>query len=763
MSVPVLSILRFTTAVASVPMLAVGLFWAQPKAVAAQLREPVAAPAETTVLKRLPAGHDELVFRGENASRSWLLYLSPAEAERASNFQLAMLNAVVVLPDRSSLKLTVNGRVLSTLPIRSPDKLTTFMVKIPPGVLTPGANKVQMSVALTHRVDCSVKATYELWALLDPAKTGIVMESAAAYSIRSLEDVAAEPTAEDGATHIHLRMPDNSDPDSIGRAGRFIDALVRRAGLSRPIVDVGPEAGQGSGFDVVLSNGESQDESIRQLRILGRESNVVLGRDPTTNRLVIVLSGMNVADLDARISELDRIASKASAARMFAEGVAIDAGARRTFAELGFSTESFAGRHYMSSVNIALPSDFFPASYDKSRLLIDGGHSGVLDQTSELIFRVNGSIVSTMWLTPGKSEQFTHRVVELPLRFFHPGHNELAIEGITSSPLDQQCDVAASLRDTRLTIAGTSELEFPQFAHLGTLPQIPSALSASAAQEDGGRLNLYLPDIERGSVGTALTILANIAATVGKTDAPFLHLDPPEPGDAPGIVIAPIDQLPENLARPLRKITTSPTSVDEPVDNFGGADTARIAGAQATEATAVSKEGEFKTDLNGVVETSLAVLRNRGLFFSGGSPKAGALVLTANSLLIGAVNPGNDAQTISGLEIPQIAHDSAQWLVVTAQRHGAYEAGIQQLVASGQWSALAGQAVSLDVDANQLRSVQPARVAYVVPHRFVLGDVRPILGGMVSDNILLSLGALMLLMAILGVSTHALIRRMGAR
>jgi hypothetical protein len=50
MSVPVLSFLRLTTAVASVPMLAVGLFCAQPKAVAAQLRETVAAPAETTML-----------------------------------------------------------------------------------------------------------------------------------------------------------------------------------------------------------------------------------------------------------------------------------------------------------------------------------------------------------------------------------------------------------------------------------------------------------------------------------------------------------------------------------------------------------------------------------------------------------------------------------------------------------------------------------------------------------------------------------------
>jgi hypothetical protein len=41
--------------------------------------------------------------------------------------------------------------------------------------------------------------------------------------------------------------------------------------------------------------------------------------------------------------------------------------------------------------------------------------------------------------------------------------------------------------------------------------------------------------------------------------------------------------------------------------------------------------------------------------------------------------------------------------------------------------------------------------------------VRPILGGVFSDNIVLSLGVLLLLMSALGLSTHVLIRRMGGR
>ena len=107
---------RLSPAAASALALALGHSLAPCGAVAAQLRQAAVVPAEASLLKRLPASRDELVFRGENASRDWLVYLSPAEAARAASFQLAMLNAVVVLPDRSSLKLSINGHPLSTLP-----------------------------------------------------------------------------------------------------------------------------------------------------------------------------------------------------------------------------------------------------------------------------------------------------------------------------------------------------------------------------------------------------------------------------------------------------------------------------------------------------------------------------------------------------------------------------------------------------------------------------------------------------------------------
>jgi hypothetical protein len=708
------------------------------------------------MLKRLPAGHDELVFRGENGAGVWQVYLSPTEAARISSFQLGLLNSVVDLPDRSSMKLTINGRALAAAAVRSPDEITNVAVKIPPGVLLAGVNTVQVSVALTHRVDCSVKATYELWALLDPARTGFVVDNVNSYAIRSLDELAVEPLAEDGATHIHVRMQDFADPDSLGRAAHFIDALVRRAGLARPIVDVGPEVGQGPGFDVVLLSGEAADmASGGALRVLGRDDDVMLARDAATDRLILILSGTDEADLDNRIAALDKARPRVGLGRASPQGVALDAGGRKSFAELGLAIDGFSGRHFLSSVDIALPADFYPSGHEKGRLLIDGYHSAALDGRGELIFRVNDAIVSSISMASGVAERFDRQPVELPLRFFHPGHNVVSIEGITSSALDEQCDLVAMPRDPRLTIAGTSELELPPFAHLGTLPQIPSAIAATG---QGGRPNVYLPNLDRDSAATALTILANMASTTGKIDAPIVRFEQPTPGDVPGIVVAPLDQLPDHLAAPLREIAAPANAAVAADADSGAADAPKL----QEEAAAASDTG-FEARLRDAFASGDLLSKTAGFLFPAGDRPVGLPALPAHFLLIGAVSPSLSARTIGGVTVPQFTHDASQWLVVAAQSPDGARKGVERLIVDGQWRDLAGEAVSLDLDSGSLRSAQPARVAYVAPSAFVLSDVRPILGGILSDNILLTFAALIALASILGLSTHALIRKSGVR
>ncbi len=513
-----------------------------------------AAGAKATVpLKHLPAGRDELMFRGESAHRSWSVYLGRGETERAKTFQLALKNAVAALPDQSSVRLSINGRVVANVPTRSPNSVAIVPVAIPPGLLVPGFNKVDVSTVMLHRVDCSVAASYELWTELDPAQTGFLVPAVPASAVRSIEDVAAEPLADDGTARIHLRSADYDDAAGLARAGRLITALVRRAGLARPVVDVGPEAGRGPGVDVVLATGKAGTEASRNLRILGREDDVTFARDPASERLVLLLSGADAADLDRQVDAFAAKGARLAPAAPVGE-MAVEGETRRSFADLGLQTEAFSGRHYAAAIDVVLPSDFYPANYDRAQVRIDGTYARNLDPDNALVFRVNGALVSSLHLGPDREGVLDHDLVELPLRFFHPGHNAITFEAATTTPADRQCDTASLQRDVRFTLGGTSEIAFPRFAHLGTVPQIPGAMAGSGR----GGLNLYLSQTDAATVGAGLTMLANIGARGGELRTPVLHVNPPAPSDAPGIVVGALDVLPAALAGPVRALTTSP-------------------------------------------------------------------------------------------------------------------------------------------------------------------------------------------------------------
>ena len=722
---------------------------------------------QPTVLKHLPAGHDEMTFRGETARRSWPVYLARGDIERTRTFQLAVKNTVALFPDHSSVKISINGHLLATVPVRSSEAFAVVPIAIPTGTLVPGFNNVDVSVVMEHRVDCSVTATYELWALLDPAQTGFVVPAGPTGAIRSTDDVAGEPLAQDGTTRIVLRTADVGNAAAIGRAGMFIDALVQRAGLVRPVVETSATGGQGPGFDLVITTAGARDDVTRNLRIMGREDGITFARDPATDRLVLILSGVDAADLDRQISAFATKASRLSVPDPAGEMV-VDGETLRSFASLGLPTESFSGRHYTSALDVVLPSDFYPANYDKAQLLIDSAYSAKLDPDSDLIFRVNGTLVSSLRLGPDRGGVLQHEQVDLPLRFFHPGHNEIALEAVTSTPADRQCDTASSSHDVRFTLSGSSEIAFPRFAHLGTIPQIPGAMAGGRSGDKRDSIDVYLPNADPASVAAGLTVLANMASDRRDTGVPKIHLGTPSETDVPGLVVAPYDALPTSLANPVRTVMalpdrnqpSGPTMDDGIKGSFAANDARRPLSILPELGNADDQRARF--DPRRLMAEARQALKNQGFFF--GSDQGGQTVpFTAHSLMVAAVEPRSADRAVTRIDLPRFTNNGAQWLVVTAADGGTLRDGLLRLISDGQWKNLDGQAVSLDLENGHVASIQPSRVLYVAPSQLVLSDVRPILGGIVSNHIEISLLALMLLMAILGVSSHTLIRRMGSK
>ena len=470
------------------------------------------------------------------------------------------------------------------------------------------------------------------------------------------------------------------------------------------------------------------------------------------------MTALDDADRDAQVSAF--VSKTAGANLPVAFGpVLIDGETKRSFAELGQHTDNFAGRHYAKSLEIALPSDFYPANYDKARLLIDGAYAADLEPDSNLVFRVNGTLVSSLRLGADRGGVLHHEIVELPLRFFHPGHNVVEIEGTTRTLGDRQCDTAAPASGIRLTLADTSELEFPHFAHLGTTPQLPGAVANLRGRGTSNPVNLYLADADPASVGSALTFLANMAATGREISALNVRFGSPSGLDVPGIVVAPIGVLPATLAAPVR---SKMAVVDEGSPTPSEASTQPIPDRPRGEQSIWTKITSGDFDPQDLVDRGRRLLRNQG-FFYGTDTAPRTVPFAAGSLMVTAVDSRLEGGKVAGMEVPRFTTDPGQWLVITGSSDASLQSGLNRLVSDGQWKDLRGQAISLDVDKGRLAAVQPSQVLYVVPDHIAVSDLRPILGGIVSNNIELSLAVLMLLMTILGLSTHVLIRRAGAK
>ena len=113
--------------------------------------------------------------------------------------------------------------------------------------------------------------------------------------------------------------------------------------------------------------------------------------------------------------------------------------------------------------------------------------------------------------------------------------------------------------------------------------------------------------------------------------------------------------------------------------------------------------------------------------------------------------------------MPRFTGNAAHWLVVTAANPATLGTGVRQLAASGRWDALRGEATRFDPAAGTLDVRQPRNVTYVMTADVSPSDMRPILGGLMSDNIVMSLVVLFVVLGGLGLSTHVVVRRMGVK
>ena len=511
-----------------------------------------AKPAADTQFRSLAALPEDLVLRGEQASDERAVFLSPAEALRATAFKVAYSNAVSNLPEGSRLAVRINDQTIGEVPLDASWQNGSAVIAIPPGVLSAGFNSIRFVATQRHRVDCSVAATYELWTAIATTQSGFVGLSPTPQ-VRRLADLPALAGTGSEMTAIRLRLSPAADTTALDRAMRAANALILNSFIQRPKIEAAVEPGEGPGIDLVVG-GAAAAGGVQLEPDLG----LFLSSDGTSGRNTLTVQTVPGISIETTLARLEaRAAARtplgtAAGRRALANttGRRAESGTTLSFADLGLESRTFDGHFLQSSARFSLPPDFFAAPYGNASLTLDSSFMGEARVGKLINIRINDQIAAVLPINQRGSGIADQRRIDLPIQMFKPGLNTLTFEADLAGSV-KPCDATLPRKDvSRLVVNGTSKLSFGALARVEVYPNLSGTLAhgfpyVGAAAPAAIAVSASDPRYLDG----ALTWIGRMTAASG-TPMPatfrFGHLDD---ADATGLFFGPPSEASQTLAR----------------------------------------------------------------------------------------------------------------------------------------------------------------------------------------------------------------------
>ncbi|HEV7260344.1 MAG TPA: cellulose biosynthesis cyclic di-GMP-binding regulatory protein BcsB [Bosea sp. (in: a-proteobacteria)] len=512
-------------------------------------------PVAEASFRPLSVMDDALHLNGEQGIDERAVFLTQAEALRATAFRIAYLNAVSNLPDASRLMVRVNDQTIGEVRLDANAAEATAILPIPPGVIVPGYNSVRLIATQRHRVDCSVRATYELWSAISLNRSGFVgLQPTPA--LRRIADLPALAASGAERTPIRVRLARTSDTAAIDLAMRAANALVLAAGIQRPIIDVAEEQGEGAGIDLVVGR-----EAPAGSTPLDGEMGLFYLHDAAEGRTTLTLrSGpegerslqrlVEFANAPNRIgSEPGRRALANTAGRQVRDG------SQLSFSELGFESRAFDGSFFQSSMRVNMPSDFFAAPYGAARLELDSAFLGAAAVGRRVNIRINDQIAAVVPVNQGGSSQIEQRRVELPIQMFKAGANTVTVEADLVGS-DRACDAtAARTSNPRLLIAGSSRINFGSLARVTVLPSLSATLTHGypyLGREEP--TTVAVSSASPAYLNAAMTWVGRMSAAARTSMPVTFRFGPLDDPDTSGLFFGPPGEASQTLARSMMAV-----------------------------------------------------------------------------------------------------------------------------------------------------------------------------------------------------------------
>lgn len=723
---------------------------------------PAQAPATVaaTGLRRYVVPFAKLRLEGEADRKSWSIYLTPEQAAAPAKFSFAYQNAVVVAPEASQLTVLINDRVVHQQQIGSSDNESDVSFDIPRGLLQPGANLLTFEAVQRHRVDCDIPSTYELWSDLDPAKTYLSFAGREAEKLSTTDAIRAIGVDDVGKTRFNLVVPALSQPGTTKPILRLAQGLALLSGMPNETFSFGtdrlPPAGPGKMTVVVGTPAELQPvfavPSSAQNGALA-----TFATDPRSGQQLLLVSGPSwqaiSSAIDMVVSPTDRDPDSRRDLLVTQRWSAPDApliysGTSLSFEQLGVKTTEFSGRHFHTSFNVAIPSDFYANAYGEATILLDAAYAEDVRPGSHIDVYVNGSIATTKPITATGGGIFRQLPIRITMRHFKPGLNTVTLEAMLMADEDTACAPAATSNTTpRFALFDTSQFRVPDFARVAQRPNLAAfAGTGYPYNRDAEPTALFIDRADADTLSATATLLGQMALVAGHPIALEPTASPSTVGTRNALFIGSVSQLPSTILTQMNIAASSQVAWRPPAPGQGGTPEPSVTIADwRSRISGGLLQGQmerFQQWMHRNFDITLSSLR-----FIPSSEQVFTPSNTNTFLIAQEANPTNDAT----------------WTVVTAPSSGDLRTGVEAMTAQSTWSQIGGRITVYSGKTGKIDTVPVSRFTFVMSQPWSLTNYRLIAANWLSSNIL-SYALLFVAGSFLfGISTASVLSKIGRR
>ncbi|MGO4388983.1 cellulose biosynthesis cyclic di-GMP-binding regulatory protein BcsB [Microvirga sp. 2YAF29] len=750
---------------------------------------PAPSPARPAVTSTAPARNAARIERpvmpfetirleGETDARAWTFHLSQDEAASGASLSLGYQNAVVVMPEASRLRISINGENVIDTPIASSDAVKRVTANVRPGLLRAGQNFIRMEALQRHRTDCTITATYELWTDVDSRSTMLTFAEGTTKTLRSLEDLPAIGVDATGVTTIRVVAPKVYRPEIRDRLLRLVQMIALRGRYARPVIQVvetDPGPSPVGTIKVVMGVASELRGLVPGIPDVAMQQPLTMMMPETgSGGSTLLVSGPSWADLDSAIAV---IGSQAVNMANVQRGV-IDTAAwhwpdittafgRRSFrfSDLGVPTQEFSGRRLKAQFALSLPSDFYATEYGEALLYVDAAYTSAVRPGSHIDIYVNDKISTQMTIT-AQGDIVRRHTIRLPLKNFKSGLNFVTVEVGLITDADNRCAPGETLSEAnRFVLFDTSTFEFPDFGRIGLQPDLGVLSVGHFPNDDEVATTVVLARPDPLNVSAAGTFLARMARSAGApVRAQFSNAASAE--DESVLFVGAVEQIPQGLlsnvrvSEHLRMLWPStPLQSERSGQQVANAEftmPARPAssGPASSSTDEVRKRWAESFERRGIIQRTFGSLQDwvESTF---------SLSLSSLSLNRRADAPYEPPQRSTLLVAQNRTQNGGAWTLVTARSDQALAQEVARMADPILWSKVSGRAVALDPAEAKLQ-VEPIRdFAFVQTRPFSLLNLRLVAANWMSANILQYALLMLICCTVLGSSTYFLLKRLG--